>query len=278
MDIQSKNGILKSELLENNTHIYVQEFPVGIAKTVNFAHERHRHDFFSVDFVLEGECQQYINGKAYMCTPGTICLLSPLDDHYYVNKNPDTKIVFLTFSDDVMLPLVSETLNTTLEPYITTFSPEDTEILREEFALLAKEAKSKSPLRTALIQAMVNKILIGIIRAASDAPSVPSRKSDNMHNAISYVRTHFKESITMEETAALCHVTPSHFCKHFKKYTGLTFKEYLISLRLDYALRLILVTELPITQICIESGFASPSYFTKAFFKRFGKKPSQLRV
>ena len=26
---------------------------------------------------------RYINGKAYMCTPGTICLLSPLDEHYY---------------------------------------------------------------------------------------------------------------------------------------------------------------------------------------------------
>ena len=163
-------------------------------------------------------------------------------------------------------------------PYITTFTPEDTKILREEFSMLECEMQSKSPLRTALIQAMVNKLLIKIIRAASDAPSVPARKSDNMHNAISYVRTHFKESITMEETAALCHVTQSHFCKHFKKYTGLTFKEYLISLRLDYALRLILTTELPITQICIESGFASPSYFTKAFFKRFGKKPSQLRM
>lgn len=277
MDIRINSGIQKVALLENNTHIYVEDMTMGIANTIDYAHERHRHDFFAIEFIYAGDCMQYINGKTYACIEGTVSLLSPLDDHYFINKNKDTKMLYLTFSDDVIFKQVWDTLDIESAPYVTTLSAADTEKLIEDFNILQAEARGDALLSTSLVRLTVNKIIINILRSTSNTPAVRPHKNDSMHKAISYVRYHFKEPLTMTETANHCHVTKEHFCKYFKKYTGSTFIEYLVSLRLDYALRLITTTDMPITEICMESGFSSPSYFTKAFYKRFGKKPSQLR-
>ncbi len=277
MDIRNISGIGKAELLEKETHIFVKDMTVGITGTAGHTHARHRHDFFAIEFIYDGDCLQHINGEAYACTPGTVSLLSPLDDHYFINKNENTKMLYLLFSDDVIFKQVWDAMNMESTPYITTFSPEDAKRLIEDFNTLKTELETPAPLGSSLVRLTVNRILIDIIRSTTHAPTAAAHKNDSMHKAVSYVRYHFKEPLTMRETAALCHVTQEHFCKYFKKYTGSTFKEYLVSLRLDYALRLITTTDTSITEICMESGFSSPSYFTKAFYKRFGKRPSQLR-
>lgn len=51
----------------------------------------------------------------------------------------------------------------------------------------------------------------------------------------------------------------------FRKYTGKTYSEYLTELKLDYSKKLLLTTDLSITDICFSSGFSSVSNFLKAF-------------
>lgn len=75
----------------------------------------------------------------------------------------------------------------------------------------------------------------------------------------------------------MLHITPSYFCRCFKDYTHQTFKEYVMALRLDYAMRQIKTTDKSITEICYESGFSTSAYFSKVFTKRFGKTPKEIR-
>ena len=183
----------------------------------------------------------------------------------------------LTFSDDVIFKHVWEFLDVDSTPYFTVLNPEDCKKMMDEFLILEKELKDKLPLSTSFIRATVNRIVINIIRKASPMVFSQHKKNDSVHKSIAYVRYHFREPLNLEEMAKMYHVTTAHFCKYFKKHTGSTFKEYIVALRLDYAIRLIKTSDKTITEICLESGFSSPSYFTKAFFKRFGKTPSQIR-
>ena len=93
-----------------------------------------------------------------------------------------------------------------------------------------------------------------------------------------YIRRHFRENLTLEEISGIFGVTPNHFCKYFKKITGITFKEYMLQLRLEYAMKQLVQTQQSVTEICLDSGFNSPSYFTKAFKARFGKAPTAYRA
>lgn len=266
------NGMEKAEFLATNLHTYF----FRLDKTNPQTHARHRHDFFSIDYIYDGTFTQIINGKKISCPKGSICLLSPFDIHQYFNESP-ASMISIVFNDDVILSQIWDALSIDNAPYITILNESDGDRMMRELEIIETEYQNPSHLSNAVIKSTISRIVVEILRKSSPTLFPRPQKHDSVHKAIAYVRYNFLKPITLEETAKIYHVTPSHFCKYFKKHTGSTFKEYIVSLRLDYAMRLIKNSNQSITEICFESGFSSPSYFTKAFLKRFGVLPSQIR-
>lgn len=266
------NGIAKADFLNKECHAYVTNWQIETPSI----HTPHRHDFFSIDFIYDGEFVQTLNGKEYICPKGTVCLLSPFDFHFYENRDK-SKMISLTFSDDILFKFVGESLDVDSTPYISYLDESSSDRMMEELMIIDNELNSGMPLSSSYVRATLNRIVIDIIRNSVHPTSSSKKKKDIVQRAISYIRYHYREPITLEDISKMYYVTPEHFCRYFKNQTGLTFKEYIISLRLDYAIRLIKYSNMTITEICFESGFSSPSYFTKAFFKRFGKTPIQVR-
>lgn len=63
----------------------------------------------------------------------------------------------------------------------------------------------------------------------------------------------------------------------FLRYVGVPPKRFYDDLRLDRARNLVLQSEMPITEVAMATGFASPSHFSKKFRQRFGRTPFELR-
>lgn len=63
----------------------------------------------------------------------------------------------------------------------------------------------------------------------------------------------------------------------FRKYLGLSATEYINSLRLNYAKKLILEDNIPISQACYECGFNCEGYFYKEFKELFSMTPKQMK-
>ena len=271
-NITTNNGILKNELLQNECHAHFSRWSMNKPQK----HSLHRHDFFNIDFIYEGEFIQSLNGKEYICPRGTICLLSTLDYHSYENKD-NASMLSLTFSDDIIFKHVWDIISLDSTPYITILDENMSGKMLMEFEEIEAELKHKRKLSSSYVRATLNRIVIEIIRHSADSTPTRKKKNEFVHKAISYLRYHYREPLTLAETAKMYFVTPAHFSRCFKAATGLTFKEYIISLRLDYAIRLIKYSDKTIAEICFESGFSSPSYFTKAFYKRFSKTPVQMR-
>jgi AraC-like DNA-binding protein/ligand-binding sensor protein len=85
-------------------------------------------------------------------------------------------------------------------------------------------------------------------------------------------------ALTVRELADRLHVSPCHFCKLFKKQTGLTFTEYRTELRVEAAKRLLLNRHLRVSEIAFEAGFDSIPYFNRVFRRLVGCSPTQFRV
>lgn len=266
------NGIQRTDFLHKDCHAHFTRWSLDTPRT----HSLHRHDFFTIDFVCEGEFVQTLNGKEYLCPLGTVCLLSPFDYHFYENKSK-SEMISITFSNDILFKKVGGALDVDSTPYITVLDRTAANKMLEELTSIDSELKSDSPLSSSYVRATLNRIIIDIIRNSAPPASVPRKKKDVMQEAISYLRYHYREPISLKNISQMYYVTPEHFSRNFKEQTGLTFKEYIISLRLDYAIMLVKYSNMSITEICFESGFSTPSYFTKAFFKRFGKTPVQIR-
>ncbi|MGF7081933.1 AraC family transcriptional regulator [Mucilaginibacter sp. UYCu711] len=98
-----------------------------------------------------------------------------------------------------------------------------------------------------------------------------------VHNIYVYVMEHFKEQITLNDVASLANLTPTAFCRFFKKHAGKSFSRFVNELRIAHACKLLYDLELPITAICYESGFQNMTNFNKFFRRIKNCSPSQYR-
>lgn len=92
-----------------------------------------------------------------------------------------------------------------------------------------------------------------------------------------FVGSHFQRKLEVAEVAALACLSPSAFCRFFKRMNGLTFTDYVNRHRVAHAQRL-LVQGASVSEACFQSGFESLSYFNKTFKKLAGQNPMAYRV
>lgn len=97
--------------------------------------------------------------------------------------------------------------------------------------------------------------------------------------AVTYIKDHFNQSdLSIEEVAAAVYLSTAHFSTIFKNEIGITFTDYLINIRMDYAKRLLMQTDQKIYEISIASGYDSAAYFSSAFKKYTGVSPSEFKT
>ena len=92
--------------------------------------------------------------------------------------------------------------------------------------------------------------------------------------AISYIENHFREKVMSGVVAKLCKMDTFQFSRAFANTFGLTFKEYLLRIRIREACRLLEKPDINIGEVAHLSGFNDPSYFSKMFKRYTGVAPS----
>ncbi len=95
--------------------------------------------------------------------------------------------------------------------------------------------------------------------------------------ALSYMRQNADKAITLDDLAKLVHLEKSYFARVFKKSTGKSPIEMLISLRLDKASDLIANTDIKICDIARMCGYNTTSFFISAYKNRYGITPDRQR-
>jgi AraC-like DNA-binding protein len=97
-----------------------------------------------------------------------------------------------------------------------------------------------------------------------------------IEKAKQYLNDNLSKNISLEELAKHCHISPFHFSRIFKTFTGYPVYQYLQLMRLKHA-EMLLATHLPVADIAFHSGFNSIDYFSSAFKKQYKLSPSAFR-
>lgn len=101
--------------------------------------------------------------------------------------------------------------------------------------------------------------------------------SPQVRKILEYVRINYASAITLEQISKQVALAKSTCCREFKKQMGCTIFDYILNIRLQEASRLLLTSNLSITEIAINCGFNNCSYFTKEFRIKTGSSPSTYR-
>jgi AraC-like DNA-binding protein/ligand-binding sensor protein len=93
-----------------------------------------------------------------------------------------------------------------------------------------------------------------------------------------FVQAHAGQQVTLRQTAAHVHIGRHHFCRVFKRATGLTFTEFVARVRVENAKGLLSDPNLRITDVADRAGFNSISQFNRVFRSFAGNSPTGFRA
>lgn len=105
----------------------------------------------------------------------------------------------------------------------------------------------------------------------------PDENSEKMHNLLRYLDEHVEDNITVREMAEYMGVSEKYFINYFRLHIGTSPKQYLIRLKMNFALKLIQDTSLSQSEIAARLNFSDSYAFSKAFKKYYGEAPSVFR-
>jgi AraC family transcriptional regulator of adaptative response / methylphosphotriester-DNA alkyltransferase methyltransferase len=92
-----------------------------------------------------------------------------------------------------------------------------------------------------------------------------------------YIDNHYQEPLTLETLAEVCHGSPYHLHRTFRKVTGITPVDYIQQKRIDKASEYLVTTEWTVADIGLQVGLPNTSYFITLFKKKTGHTPTQFR-
>lgn len=103
------------------------------------------------------------------------------------------------------------------------------------------------------------------------------RFEDRILQINNYIRLKYNQQISLKELSEKLFLSNGYLSRFFKKNYGMSFAEYLTNVRLYHAVDELIYTDIPITRIAFDNGFASVTIFNKAFKKAYGETPSSFR-
>jgi len=98
-----------------------------------------------------------------------------------------------------------------------------------------------------------------------------------IHLARDFVIASYNQPITLNDIAAVAGLSPNHLLRTFRQAFGQTPHQFVIEQRLRHAQRMLLLTDQPVTDICLAVGFESLGSFSWLFKRKFGCSPQAFR-
>lgn len=129
--------------------------------------------------------------------------------------------------------------------------------------------------RTRLRQTALS--LIVLLLELAERPADGADVSARVARAAEAIREHPERRITVDGLAGETALSPTHLINKFRKATGFPPVRYQLECRVEKARRLLLETDMSVSEIALSLGFGSLQHFSDAFVRIAGLPPSRLR-
>jgi AraC-like DNA-binding protein len=93
-----------------------------------------------------------------------------------------------------------------------------------------------------------------------------------------YIHSCYSQEITIEDLAGVACMNTFYFLRQFRNAFGVTPHRFLTLRRMEVAASLLRSTSLPVSEVCIDSGFSDLSSFAKLFRRHYGISPAAFRM
>ena len=118
-----------------------------------------------------------------------------------------------------------------------------------------------------------------IISGIGDEPHAGENKkySKPIAESLKLIEERYNENLSLDEISNAISVSKNYFCYLFKREVGMSLWNYLTTVRLRYAKKLLEETDLKAYEIAFQVGYDNPSYFSKVFKREEQMTPNEYR-
>lgn len=253
-------------------------------------HSAHAHSYFELYYLVSGECNFFLYNNVYHMESGSMVFI-PADTLHkttYLDGKAHERVYIeftLDYASEIIQAIGLERFENLLYNNFFTVPSQFIRIVDHIYAMLIREKQHSDSFSECAIKNLFQQLLILLMRSF-DKPleqntaliSSPVQVLDEtIQNAMNYISKNFSQNITLDLVAQKLHLNASYFSKKFKSINGFGFKEYLNTIRINHSEKLLLETNLSITEIAFQCGYQNSNYFGDAF-KHLNKiSPTEFR-
>lgn len=263
---ENSSKFLSNEYLHGNNIYFV-------LSEIDKHYPLHFHEFYEIELPVDGNGYEIINGNHYDIAKNTIFLLHPTDYHSIEATTP-LKIFNIAFTSSLID-----------EENITYFLDYQNEIVIELTENKLKQVRSIIEViqsifnghrtnKELILTHLLNALLLVIIGSNQLKGNIKTSKNSDI---LKYIHQNFAKNPTLDELSKHCGYQKNYFCEYFKRKTGLTYKEYLSNVKINYSKKLLKLSNKTIKEIALECGFNSANNYIRKFKAHTSLTPKEFR-
>lgn len=162
------------------------------------------------------------------------------------------------------------------------YSKQNASTLRSIVRLIAAESVDQDPGGPAIADRLGEVLFIILLRTwlfdnTPDSGLLAAVNDARLSRALHYIHQKPDQEIDLHVLAQVAGMSRTSFAVHFRETMGTPPASYLSEWRMLNARKLLLHTEMPVSQIVTRVGYASDAAFVRAFKRRFGETPGKTR-
>jgi AraC family transcriptional regulator len=218
---------------------------------------------------------------------GSLLLLNPHTSQTLGNKRGRAELLLIRLAPQLLLETATRLQLSGAAAQLlfrTPLQPLKDALLQTTLAALAEELHNAADGWREMIAAGVKQLTVHLLRrhinvqrSAEIELSRVGLVDRRLRRALEFMHDNCGRELTLSEIAAAAYLSEFHFARLFKKLTGATPHAYLASVRLERARRLLVETDLALSEIGARVGYVSQSHFTKVFRAATGLTPKAFR-
>ena len=152
---------------------------------------------------------------------------------------------------------------------------ENAAILRRPMLELCTEFQKTNRYRGLKLNALIQEIVYRTARIVDN--EVLPQSAELAEKVVDFLHREYLNNPTLKEVSEHFAYHPNYLNTVILKHTGVPIHQYVINLKLNKALELLMNTNLTVNDISKEINVLDPRYFSRLFKKRYGKSPSDFR-
>ncbi|WP_124065451.1 helix-turn-helix domain-containing protein [Clostridium sp. E02] len=255
-------------------------FSIDTGSNVN----KHYHNWIEIVYLIRGTLEFQDNNQTRFMKENDFVIVNPMSIHSTRCIDGNTAILLqvpMSFLEKIMPDLYHYRFSLDMDskdPKVVTKLNKIRDIMKDLWIAYEFHVEGYPFRCYSLVFELIYILVHSFSYQVDEVNKIKTEKNmQRMQTIMEYVQGHYREDLSLGRISEVIGLNPVYFSRFFKAQTGITFLEYLNTVRMEHVYKDLLNTDLPVKDIQVRHGLYNTKLFRRIFKKMYGCTPKEAR-